>query len=157
MKVKDYLKEKDIKFKEFEHPPVYTCEEAEKYNKEIKGIHSKNLFIKDRKSKRFYLIVLPANKKLDMDKLSDILSNKIKFANENDLREILGLETGAVSPFGLINDVENRVILVIDKLVLESDFVSFHPNINTMTLELDKKEFEKYIKSLKNEVKIVDL
>ena len=72
--IKQYLKNLNIKFKEFTHPAVYTCEEADKYNKEIRGIHSKNLFLKDRKSKRFYLIIIPANKSLEMKKFEEILN-----------------------------------------------------------------------------------
>jgi len=153
--IKKYLKGLKINFKTYSHPAVYTCEEAEQHNKNIKGIHSKNLFIKDKKSKKFYLIILPANKNLDMAELGEILNDKIKFANENDLREILDLSAGSVSPFGLINDTENKVQIVIDKEVWNSDFVSFHPNINTETLELTREDFHKYIKSLKNILKII--
>lgn len=148
--IKIYLKELEIDFKEFFHPAVYTCEEAEKYHQGIKGIHSKNLFIKDKKSRRFYLVTVPADKKLDLDKLGEKLSDKLKFANEKELKEILDLTTGAVSPFGLINDKENKAIIVIDKAVWDSDFVSFPPNINTETLELEGKAFQNFIKSLKN-------
>jgi len=152
MEIKKYLKELGIKFKEFNHPAVFTCEEADKYNKEIKGIHSKNLFIKDRKSKIFYLLIMPAEKKLYMKELETILKDKVKFANEKNLKNILNLTAGAVSPFGLINDKSNIVKIIIDKEIWNSDFVSFHPNINTETLELIKEDFHKYIKSLKNEL-----
>lgn len=90
-----------------------------------------------------------------MNKLSGILEDKLKFANEADLKEILGLETGAVSPFGLINDTENKVILVIDEAVWNSNFVSFHPNVNIETLELSKTDFHKYIDSLDDELRII--
>ncbi len=153
--IKQYLKEIGINFKTFTHPAVYTCEEAEKYNKDIRGIHSKNLFIKNKKSKRFYLVILPAEKKLEMDKLEEALNDKVKFANATDLNAILGLSTGAVSPFGLINDNEKKVKIVIDKKVWQSDFVSFHPNINTETFELSKEDFHKYIKSLNNELILI--
>ncbi len=152
MEIKEYLKEKEIKFKTFTHPAVYTCEEAEKYNKKIKGIHSKNLFLKDRKSRTFYLVIQPANKKVDIEELSKQLKDKLKFANENDLKEILNVSTGAVSPFGLINDKEHKTIVVIDKEIWDSEFVSFHPNINTETLELTKQGFHKYIGSLENKL-----
>ena len=155
MKIKNYLQKLGINFKEFKHPAVYTCEEAEKYNKNIRGIHSKNLFLKNRKSKRFYLVILPADKKLDLDELGKKISDNLKFAKENDLKEILGVKSGAVSPFGLINDKKNKVIAVIDSKVWNPEYVSFHSNINTETLELTKSDFHKYINSLKNELKIL--
>ncbi len=115
MEIKEYLKSLGINFKTFSHPPVYTCEEAEEYNKEIKGIHSKNLFIKNRKSKKFYLIILFANKPLNLKEFEDFLEEKLKFSNEQDLKKFLNTPSGAVSPFGLINDEEGKINILIDK------------------------------------------
>lgn len=158
MEIKGYLKSLGIKFREFKHAPVYTCEEAKKERiyGDIKGVHSKNLFLKERKSKRFYLVIMPENKPLDINQLGEELGDKVKFANEDNLKEILNLTPGSVSPFGLINDKEHKTIIVIDKEVWEADFVSFHPNVNTKTLELSNKDFQKYIKSLDNELKIIE-
>jgi len=159
MEVKDYLSNKGITFKEFKHPAVFTCEDVEGLEecKGIRGVHSKNLFLKDRKSRNFYLVIMPAEKKLELGKLEELFGEKIKFANPADLKSILGLEPGSVSPFGLINDVEAKVKLVVDKDIWGSEFVSFHPNINTATLELAQQEFRKYLDSLKNEKKVVAL
>ncbi len=155
MEIKQYLKNLNINFKTHIHPAVFTCEQADEYNQEIKGIHSKNLFLKDRKSKNFYLIIIPANKNLEIKKFEPLLNQKLKFANENDLQEILKLTPGSVSPFGLINDKEIKVQIIIDKEIWNSDFVSFHPNINTETLELTNQDFHKYINSLKNKLIII--
>jgi len=158
MEIKKYLKEKRINFKEFSHNPVYTVEDTKKegiYEK-IKGIHSKNLFLKERKSRRFYLVVMQENKPLNIKELEEKLKYKLKFANPENLKEILGLTPGSVSPFGLINDKINKTILLIDKDVWNADFVSFHPNINTETLQLSKENFHKYVNSLKNEMKIIE-
>ena len=153
--IKEYLEKLKIKFEVFTHPPVYTCEEAEKHTKNIKGIHSKNLFLKDKKSKKFYLVILPASEKIDLKKLGEKLNNKLKFASESDLKQILNLTAGSVSPLGLINDSTNKVEVIIDAKVWNSKYVSFHPNINTETIELNKESFHKYIKSLKNNLKII--
>jgi len=152
MDIKKYLKENEINFRTYEHPAVYTCEEAEKYSKKIRGFHSKNLFLKNKKSITFYLVIVPAKKKTDLKKLSEITEDKLTFANEKDLKQKLKLSTGAVSPFGLINDEKGEIILIIAKEVWDSDYVSFHPNINTETLELSKQNFHKYINSLKNKL-----
>ncbi|MEK6886149.1 MAG: YbaK/EbsC family protein [Nanoarchaeota archaeon] len=150
--IKNYLNNLNISFKVHSHPAVYTCEEAENLCKNILGIHSKNLFLKSKKDKEqnFYLAILPENKKLDIKTLEKKLNNKLKFASDEDLNTILNIKTGAVSPFALINDKEGKVILLIDREVLASDIVSFHPNINTETLELSNKEFHRYLTSLKN-------
>lgn len=152
----EYLKDNNINFKLFEHPAVFTCEEAEKYTKDVKGIHLKNLFLKDRKSKRFYLVIMPHNKRLDMKHLSEVLEDNLKFANEDNLKDILNLNPGSVSVFGLLNDKENQVKLIIHKDVVESEYVSFHPNINTQTLEIQQKEFEIYLKIVGNEFEILE-
>ncbi len=153
--IKQYLKEIGIEFKTFHHPPLFTCEQAENYNKEIKGIHSKNLFVKNRKAANFYLVIIQAFEKLNLKEFESLLNEKLAFANEKELKNILNLTTGAVSPFGLINDKENKTILIIKKQVWNSDFLSFHPNINTETLELTGRDFQKYIKSLNNKLVII--
>ncbi len=155
LKVRKYLESKGISFKVFTHPPVYTVEEAKKYSQDIRGIHSKNLFLKDKKSKQFYLIIISADKKANMDELGMIVNNKLKFANEDDLKELLGLTPGAVSPFGLINDTEHKVEVLIDKAVWESEYVSFHPNVNTESLELKTGDFHKYLESIGNKYLII--
>jgi Ala-tRNA(Pro) deacylase len=158
MDVESYLNSIGVSYKRFNHAAVFTCEQAknEGIHNIIKGVHSKNLFIKDRKSRRFYLAILPENKLLALDSLGLELGEKLKFANENDLKEILGLSPGSVSPFGLINDNERKVIVLIDKEVWDSEFVSFHPNINTASLELDNSNFKKYLSSLKNKVRVIN-
>ncbi len=155
--VKDYLNQLDIKFQTHKHPAVYTVGEAEKYYVNIKGIHSKNLFLKDRKARRFYLVVLKGDKQLNISNLEERLNEKLKFANEQELLQILDLTKGAVTPFGLINDKQAKVEVIIDKDIWEAETVAFHPNINTETLELKGKDFQKYIKSLKNKITILDL
>ena len=153
--IKQYLKELNIGFKTFSHPPLYTCEQAQIYNKDIRGIHCKNLFLKNKKTTNYYLIIIPADEKLNLKEFESLLNEKLTFANEKELKNILNLTAGAVSPFGLINDKDNKTILIIKKQIWNSDFVSFHPNINTETLELTGKDFQKYVKSLNNKLLVI--
>ena len=155
--VKDWLTTKEISFKSFEHPAVFTCEEAKQQNvyKDILGIHSKNLFLKDRKSRKFFLLIIPEEKKADLSAIERIVGEKIKFANEFDLKSLLGLSVGSVSPFGLLNDTEHKVEVLVDKDVWSSEFVSFHPNVNTATLELLGVDFQKYVKLTGNKYTII--
>ena len=153
MDIRDYLEDLGISFNEVKHVPFFTVEDSKKHRVDIKGIHAKSLFIKDRKSKEFFLIILPAEKRLDMKSVSEMLGKPIKFANEDDLMNYLGVKPGAVSPFGLINDVNHVIKVFIDTSVWESD-VNFHPNINTATLEVSKDGFHKYIESLENEFEV---
>lgn len=153
--VKKYLENLGVKFKVYKHPPVYTVEQADRYNQEIKGIHSKNLFLKS-KQKRFFLVILPGEKRIDIRALEKLLNEKLKFASESDLFNILKITPGSVSPFALLNDNENKVELLIDKMVWESDFVSFHPGVNTETLELLGEDFHKFVESLEKKVLVIE-
>ena len=92
---------------------------------------------------------------MDIKEFGSRLNEKLKFANENNLKEILGLTPGSVSPFGLINDKEHITKVLIDQDIWDSDIVSFHPNINTETLELNGKDFQKFIKTIGNTFELI--
>jgi len=153
--IKKYLEKIGINFKTHRHLPVYTCEEAEKLCRGIKGIHSKNLLLKSKKTDNFYLAIIEHSKRLDIKAIGQKLGEKISFASDNDLMENLNIQPGSVSPFALINDKEGKIMILLDKDVNESEIVSFHPNINTETLELSGKDFHRYLESLKNKVVII--
>jgi Ala-tRNA(Pro) deacylase len=150
MEIKEYLSKNGMEYKEFSHPEVFTCEDAEKYTSDVRGPHLKNLLVKNRKGKNFYLIIIPAKERIDIKFFENLLNEKLKFANENDLGRLLGVKPGSVSPFGLINDLKHEIIVVIRKDIWGLDFVSFHPNNNTQTLELSGKDFQRYIDLSKN-------
>ena len=152
-KVYSTLEQLSIAYERHEHPPVYTVEEANQYWEGIEGAHAKNLFLRNNKGNRHYLVVLEGNKNADLGGLADKLgSGKLSFASERRLMDNLGLEKGAVSPFGLINDSGGAVTAVIDRDLAKSEKVNFHPNVNTATITIDFKDFEKYLKHCGNEV-----
>jgi len=145
-KVFAVLDELGISYIRHEHPPVYTVEEAEKQWTEIIGAHCKNLFLRNKKGNRHYLVILEASKVADLKSLNKLLGeDRLSFASENRLMKYLGLETGAVSVFGLINDKENHVKVVIDDDLKKADAVNFHPNVNTATVGISFPDFEKFV------------
>src|SRR3990167_861411 len=130
MEIKEYLKNKGITFKEVTHQAVYTVEESKKLNihDELKGIHSKNLFLKNRKGNKFYLIILPENKKLDLELFENKLNEKLKFANEEELKKILGLNFDSPS---FINQNGVTAPLVNPKISLSPySFANFNFSFN---------------------------
>jgi len=156
--VETYLIEHHVEFILHEHPAVFTCEEAEKHCSHIPGLPCKNLFLRNEKKRAFYLCILPAAKRADLKQIAAIVGEKsVSFANTKKLEEFLGLTPGAVSPFGLINDAENSVRVLVDRDVWESDIVSFHPNRNTASLELTGEMFRKFLESQDNITKIIDI
>src|SRR3989344_8782206 len=146
IEIEKYLKDKGIEFEKSEHHAMFAVEEADKLHihNTHGGIHAKNLFLKEKKRKEFYLVILPSNKKLELKELENKLKQKLRFASEEELKNILGLTSGAVTPFGLINDKEAKVHLMIDKEIIELEHVNFHSNINATILNISKNNFKKY-------------
>lgn len=151
-KVLGVLMNLKIEYKRVEHPPVYTVEEAKRLCTFIET-GCKNLFLKDSGGKNHYLVVMLDSKKADIKAISKQLKvSRLSFAKEEELYSLLGLKPGEVTPFGLINDKDRMVTVVIDDELENSEFVSFHPNVNTSTLILTYRNFERYLEWVKNKV-----
>jgi Ala-tRNA(Pro) deacylase len=152
--VYEILEQLGISYSRKEHPPVFTVEEAEKQWADIVGAHCKNLFLRNKKGNRHYLVILEASKVADLKSLNKLLGeDRLSFASENRLMKYLGLETGAVSAFGLINDAENQVKVVVDEDLKSAEAVNFHPNVNTATVGISFPDFEKFLKWSGNAVR----
>jgi Ala-tRNA(Pro) deacylase len=153
-KVYDVLNDLGISYDRYGHPPVYTVEEAEKQWTDIIGAHCKNLFLRNKKGNRHYLVILEASKVADLKSLNKLLGeDRLSFASEKRLMKYLALETGAVSVFGLINDGENHVKVVIDEDLRNAEAVNFHPNVNTATVGISFPDFEKFLAYCGNAVR----
>ncbi|MBN7573659.1 prolyl-tRNA synthetase associated domain-containing protein [Clostridium sp. 2-1] len=147
-----------IKYTKYEHNPIYTVEEAKNLDIDIPGGHCKNLFIRNRKGDTHYLVVLDENKRVDLKALDkQIGSTRLSFASEERLYKYLKLTPGSVTPFGLINDSNREVIVLVDKDLANQDIVNFHPNVNTATIGISYKDFEKFILWRKNEFKYIEI
>jgi Ala-tRNA(Pro) deacylase len=136
------LNDLKISFEYYEHPPVYSVKEAIPFWEKIKGTRCKNIFFRNHKGNRHYLIILEHKQDLIIRDLEQRLKQgKLTFASEKRLDKYLGLKPGSVTPFGLINDHENHVYLFIDKRLAAADKVGFHPNMNTATLVISLEDF----------------
>jgi Ala-tRNA(Pro) deacylase len=153
-RVYEVLGELGISYTRHEHPPVFTVEEAEKHWTKIIGAHCKNLFLRNKKGNRHYLVILEACKVADLKSLNKLLGeDRLSFASEQRLMRYLGLEKGAVSAFGLINDRENHVNVVIDDDLKKTESINFHPNVNTATVGISFPDFEKFLAWCRNTVR----
>jgi Ala-tRNA(Pro) deacylase len=156
--VYEVLEKLSISYEKYEHKPVYTIEEANALNIDIPGHHCKNIFLCDRKKKLFFLVILTDDKKLDFKIIENLISQKgMRFAPEEMLHKYLGVEAGAVTPFGLINDIEKVVQVIIDKDVMTADYVSFHPNVNSATITLTMEAFNKFLHWCENKLQYINL
>src|SRR5919197_299798 len=142
------LRELGIAFTRHEHPPVATVEEAEQHWAGIDATHCKNLFLRNQKGSRHYLVVLEHTKRADLRALADQIGDgKLSFASAERLMAHLGLTPGSVSPFGLINDSDHRVCVVLDRALKSARRVSFHPNINTATYVIAAADFARFLET----------
>ena len=155
---KDYevynvLEQLSVPYTIHEHPPVFTVAEAEKYWGDIQGAHCKNLFLRNKKGKNHYLVILEHSKRMDLKSLERRLNeDRLSFASEDRLERYLGLSSGAVSPFGLINDHDKNVRVILDEDLRKEELINFHPNVNTSTITIAFEDFMTFLVWCKTEV-----
>ncbi len=138
------LDELNIKYEKVEHPAVFTVEEVHKIDLKIEGVGCKNLFLTDKNGK-YFLVVLEENKRADLKELTKLLKvKKLSFASEEELKELLGLTKGSCTPMGIINDKENKVVLLLDQDLIGKRILC-HPNRNTATISIDYADLIKFI------------
>ena len=140
-----------------EHPPFFTVEEGRPWHDKIPGLHCKNLLIKDRKG-GIWLVVMPADKRADLGWLEKAVgAPRFSFARPDVLREVLALTPGSVTPFGLINDTQRRVTVILDEEMLESEWVNFHPLHNAASTTPRSTDLERFVRALGYEPIVVRL
>jgi Ala-tRNA(Pro) deacylase len=156
-KVYDALEHLNISFKRYEHVPVYTVEEIRNLETPIPGEHCKNLFIRNRKGDKHYLVIVSEAKYVDLKGLAQCInSTPLSLASSERLNNHLGVFPGAVSPFGLLNDTEKQVHVLLDRDLLEKGTINFHPNVNTATLNLSVRDFKKFLDWTTNQISYVE-
>ncbi|WP_421693117.1 prolyl-tRNA synthetase associated domain-containing protein [Aestuariivirga sp.] len=138
-----------------DHAPVYTVEEAQALRGEIPGGHCKNLFLKDDKG-NLWLIVCLEEAQIDLKAApARIGSRRLSFGKPELLMEVLGVEPGSVTPFGLINDGEVRVNVVLDAKMMAHELLNYHPLENNATTTIRTADLLAFIRSCGHDPKIV--
>lgn len=132
-------------YQRVEHPAVFTCAEAELHRPDLPAVSTKNLFLCDKKARRFFLAVTACEKTVKLDNLSSQLGvASLRFGSEENLMRLLGVTRGAVTMMSLVNDKEHQVELWIDSSIWNSEYFLSHPLVNTATLVLAKPELERF-------------
>jgi Ala-tRNA(Pro) deacylase len=140
-----YLDFNGFVYQRVEHPAVFTCAEAELHRPKVPAVSTKNLFLCDKKARRFFLVVTSCEKTVKLDALSPQLGVAyLRFASEDNLMRILGVTRGAVTMMGLANDTEQLVELWIDVEIWQAETFLSHPLVNTATLVISKSELERF-------------
>lgn len=145
-----------ISFTHNEHPPLHTVEESKELRGDLPGAHVKNMFLKDKKDQLWLVTCMEYRKIRIRDLEKQIGTAKASFGKPELLWERLGIRPGAISPFGLINDPEHKVRVVLDQQMLESDPINAHPLHNEATTTVNRADFRRFFEITGHAPIIVD-
>lgn len=158
MDIYSFLDRLGIRYQKFDHPAVFTCEEAERLCPPMPGAHTKNLFLRDRKGDRHFLVVVGYEKKVDLKALCKVIgTDKLSFASPERLQQYLGVEPGAATILGLIADADAKVEVFIDAELWKADAFLCHPLVNTATLVIPKQGLEKFLAETHHAFTVIDV
>jgi Ala-tRNA(Pro) deacylase len=147
-----------IAFATVRHHPVFTVQEARAVHGTIPGGRSKNLFVRDKKG-TMWLLSAPADQPVDLKRLAERLGarGRLSFGSDERLMKYLGVIPGAVSPFAVINDTQRLVRVVLDRRLLETEPVNFHPLNNAMTTSISAVDVRRFLEAEGHEALVMDL
>ena len=141
----ELLKKESYEIEVHQHDALFTVEDSIKLRGKIDGVHSKNLFLKNKKNE-FFLLSCEEGDKIDLKKISKSLGlGNVSFAKQKYLEQYLKIKPGSVSPFALLNDKGGIVNFYLEQSLYESRFVNFHPLINTLTITIETNKFIKFM------------
>ena len=150
-----FFEKHDIVTLTFDHEPVFTVDEAKKVHDDVPGGHCKNLFCKDEKGV-LWLIVALEDARIDLKAAPlKIGSRRLTFGKPELLMDVLGVEPGSVTPFGLINDTQNRTNVILDEVMMKHEKLNFHPLKNNATTTIASADLVKFIKACGHNPRIV--
>lgn len=153
------LEEMGIAYEMIEHEAAYTVEDMDRIGFEERITICKNLFVRDQKKKAtHWLVVLHKDKRADLNSLAEQLNTKhLSFASAERLAKYLGLSQGEVTPLGILNDAEKKVIVVFDNDLPGREYLGVHPNDNSATLILSFDDILRVVKERGNLVRYVTI
>ncbi|MFN0204096.1 MAG: prolyl-tRNA synthetase associated domain-containing protein [Bacteroidia bacterium] len=157
-KVLEHLTALEVEFSLTTHAPLMTMEEALPIWEELGGAFCKNLFFRNNKGNQHYLVILTHEKLLDVKRLEkELKQGRLSFASAERMAKHLGLSPGSVSPFGLIHDETQHVIVFLDQDLKQFEKVNFHPNDNTATLTLSYTDFIRFLEERGNVYSFIEM
>jgi Ala-tRNA(Pro) deacylase len=151
-----FLAELGIAHDTVHHPAVFTVEESKRLRGELPGAHVKNLFVKDKKG-RLFLVSAVEDSRIDLKKLHEIIGGqgRVSFGSADQLRAVLGVEPGSVTPLAAINDTEQAVTVILDERLLAHERINVHPLVNTMTTGLSKADLMRFLEATGHEPRVL--
>lgn len=147
-----------VRYERHQHPAVFHAGDAALHWNQIGGTQCKNLFLRNKKGDRHYLVVLEISKRADLKDLVKLVGDdRLSFGSPERLMAELGLTPGSVSPFGLLNDTDGSVRVLVDQDLRGQERLIFHPNINTASVVVSWTDLEKFLNTRANVVRVIGL
>ncbi len=142
------LNDLDIRTTTIDHPAVFTVAESETVEIPLPGAHTKNLFLKDKKD-NYFLVTVDEEAQVDLKQIHHLIdaASRVSFGKPEMLMELLGVIPGAVTVFGLINDTQHKVKVVLDAALMENDVINAHPLTNEATTSISGTDLLKFIEA----------
>jgi len=154
----EFLDENQIAYTRHDHPAVFTVKEADRLVPKLQAAKTKNLFLRDAKGKRHFLILVPSHKHIDLKRLPNRLGVKrISFGSPQRLKKYLGIEPGAVSPLALYNDKAHAVEVYVDQDLWSAEAFQCHPLVNTSTLEISRDNLARFLDATGHPMEIIEV
>jgi Ala-tRNA(Pro) deacylase len=147
-----------IEAKTHRHPPLFTVEESQALRGEIAGAHTKNLFVKDKKD-AYFLLVVGEEAQVDLKQVHKLIgaSSRVSFGKPEALMELLGVEPGSVTAFGIVNDTDKRVRIVFDEDLVAQEIINAHPLVNTATTSIASADLLRFVRQSGHEPVVLKL
>ncbi len=152
-----WLQAQGIAYDNVEHAAVFTCEESHVLPP-MPGARTKNVFLRDGKGVRFFLIVVGHEKRVDLKALRALVrADKLSFASPEQLQALLGVEPGSVTLMGLVNDADKKVEVMIDERIWQAECIQCHPLRNTATIIVPHADLEKFLRATGHVPQVCDV
>ena len=153
-----FLDGHNIRYDRCDHPAVFTVEESKRLVPKLPGSPTKNLFLRDQKGLRHFLVVVGHDKQVDLKALAPVINaTKLSLGSPERLMTHLGIEPGSVSIFAILNDTAHGVEVVVDHELWQADILQAHPLVNTATLVVARADVERFIRATGHAFKVVDV
>ncbi len=158
MDIYSFLSQHSIDYVRHDHPAVFTCEQAEQLVPPMEAARTKNLFLRDRKGLRHFLVVVGYEKSVDLKKLTPMLgADKLSLGTPERMLELLGVEPGSVTILGLASDPQGRVEVVFDEPIAAAASLRCHPLINTATLAISSDGIRRFLQASGHSLRVLDV
>jgi Ala-tRNA(Pro) deacylase len=153
-----YLGDMGIKVSTIRHDAVFTVAEAQNLRGQVSGAHTKNLFLKDKKD-NYFLVTVDEDAEVDLKTIHSKIgaASRVSFGKPEKLLEYLGLTPGAVSVFGLINDTQHHVSVVLDEKLMQHEIINAHPLTNEATTSIRREDLLTFLRMTGHEPLILKI